>query len=223
MENNTQNFEEKNDLFDDNDPKENVLTENTQIEIPPVPEPYVYMKPKSNNLPGWVTFYMITTVLGILLTIFLNFQSFNINDYDVGAGPLFTIIGVLLEIVFISGIVGFGIYTLIALQNRKPNAPLIAIIYSSLLIYSHVIQILGAAIAGGYDTEIVFVDFAQSIRSIIIATLWISYFTVSKKIEEFFPKKKRRLGDREITFAVATLVAPVLSFIIALFATIILG
>lgn len=205
---------EKNDELNPSDPVE--ATE--QVE-PVVTEssPYIYKKEEKQNLPGWLKFFIFTAGLGMVVTFFTYFLTFNIEDYSFIIFPSLTIVGVALDALFVFGLVGFGIYMIYSFVQRNPNAPTYGILYCCLLLFSHFIQLFGGIAGDGFDSSSDFRGLAQTVRGIFWCIIWIAYFVCSSRIGEVYPKEKRKIPQKVIAIVVGIAFCPVLLLILGIF------
>ena len=180
--------------------------------------PYIYKSENEQKLTGWLKFFLILAGIGILFTAINFIRGFNVNSYNLGMGQTVIVIGSIVDILFICGLVSFGVYMIYSFIKRNPNAPTYGIIYCTLLFSSNIVQFFAAYLAE--DTYVA--DNASNLSSSFGALfwnfVWILYLSLSEKVNDLFPKKRRKMPDFVIFWITLTVLFPVLWFLFVMLA-----
>jgi len=133
------------------------------------------------GISGWLILPAIGFVLGPIIGVIAVIASIGMYS-DVaraGFGGLYA-----LELIVLSGLMGFLIYAAILFFQKKSNAPKIII---TLYIVSIVASCALLVVELGAGAEMFAVETGkQLVRDVIGAAIWIPYFRVSKRVKATF-------------------------------------
>lgn len=179
-------------------------------------EPFIYKQPQKDTFRGWLILFLIACGCGVAMTIVNGIITFNIEDYNVGGGQLTTTILAFIDILYVAGIAGFGIFMISSFVRRNSSAPLHGIIYCAIVLYSNLIQVFLAMLIGEFEQEAYFGSGLQVGRGIIWSAIWISYLLFSNQIKEFFPRENWKLSNPVLVIVVVIIFLPILEFCLSI-------
>lgn len=182
-------------------------------------EPFIYKQPQNDNFRGWLIVFIIACGLGTTITIINGIITFNIEDYNVGAGSIATFILGSIDMLYLAGIAGFGIFMISSFVRRNPSAPLHGIIYCAIVLYSNLIQVFLAMLLGEFEQEAYFGSGLQVGRGIIWSAIWITYLLVSNQIKEFFPREKWKLSNPVLIMVAVIIFLPIMEICLSILFT----
>jgi len=151
---------------------------NTSSRSDPVSEDF---DPKLVGISGWLILPAIGFVLGPIIGILGLIASFGMYSdlARAGFGELSA-----LELIVLTGLIGFLIYAAILFFKKKKNAPRIII---TLFIVGIVASVILLVVEIGAGAKMFAVETGkQLIRDVIGAAIWIPYFKVSKRVKATF-------------------------------------
>lgn len=178
----------------------------TQAVPPEMPPPYVkpeitaqYLK-STTKIHGWLTFFLVTIILGGLFSAIYPIATLNMAEYNnsavLASGDI--IEGILLLIL--------AIYTLYAFIQRRPDAVFSAKTY---VVTAFVINLFVLLISKATDTEIT--DFRGAsglIKSLIWGVIWFSYLCLSEQVDTVIPPSYRKIYTHNYVFAALLFLVP---------------
>ena len=69
---------------------------------------------KDRQVSGWLSFFLFVVGLGAAITVVTSIADFSLDAYDIGVGDFFIYLVALIDIVYVLGIGGLALYTILA-------------------------------------------------------------------------------------------------------------
>ena len=69
---------------------------------------------KDRQVSGWLSFFLFVVGLGAAITVVTSITDFSLDAYDIGVGDFFIYLVALIDIVYVLGIGGLALYTILA-------------------------------------------------------------------------------------------------------------
>ena len=154
---------------------------------------------KSTNIKGWLSFFLVTMILGGLISVIIPLATFNIDEY----GGSFIL--ALTDVAFGAMLFALACYTAYSFANRKPDSVFLGKAYTVAIFVSSLFVLFG-----GEFEETGMGSLTQIIRSLIWSTIWFSYLSVSNQVNEVIPKVFRKRTSKDYYIVTALIVVPVL-------------
>ncbi len=138
---------------------------------------------------GWLAFFIFGLSVSILLNLFLGFSDIaGIMELDLPSSYALGLIAI--DVLLFGGLIGFIIYTIMALTKLENNAVNLAKKYLIIMLISGItgfILEMNNPDLYAYDDSFS----GGSIRAIIFSGIWLAYFANSKRVKNTFPESKR--------------------------------
>ena len=77
---------------------------------------------KDRQVSGWLSFFLFVVGLGAAITVVTSIADFSLDAYDIGEGDFFIYLVALIDIVYVLGIGGLALYTILAFLNKRSKA-----------------------------------------------------------------------------------------------------
>jgi len=146
---------------------------------------------KAKGLGGWLAFFIFSLAMTALLT--LGYGIFGIytslQDPYVTGGTLAYLVG--LDVVNTIVMVGFIVYTIIALLTIKPNAIALAKMTLVMLFVSNALFIGFDAMAGVESMD----GYQNSIQSLLYCVIWFVFLFTSKRVKNTYVERTVYMRD----------------------------
>ena len=98
---------------------------------------------KDRQVSGWLSFFLFVVGLGAAITVVTSIADFSLDAYDIGEGDFFIYLVALIDIVYVLGIGGLALYTILAFLNKRSNAVFLGKSYLIIIFLSNLLLLLG--------------------------------------------------------------------------------
>ena len=97
---------------------------------------------KDRQVSGWLSFFLFVVGLGAAITVVTSIADFSLDAYDIGVGDFFIYLVALIDIVYVLGIGGLALYTILAFLNKRSNAVFLGKSYLIIIFLSNLLLLL---------------------------------------------------------------------------------
>ena len=156
---------------------------------------------RKSTIGGWLAFFLYFVIgLGCLASIFKGVLELKSGDMSIYGMPM-----KLVYVMYIASAVIAAISTIAAVHNRRTNAVSWARTYMVMIIIDGLVFVIGSILI---DEPMGRGDVRSIIRSFIMPIVWLSYLSLSERVQNVIPPETRTWGRLEkIIFGVYTIAA----------------
>lgn len=147
---------------------------------------------KDRQVSGWLSFFLFVVGLGAAITVVTSIADFSLDAYDIGVGDFFIYLVALIDIVYVLGIGGLALYTILAFLNKRLNAVFLGKSYLIIIFLSNLLLLLGGDY-GDYGWG----SLPQILKALIFGIVWLVYLCLSEQVSDLFPKEERKILSRD--------------------------
>ena len=140
---------------------------------------------KDRQVSGWLSFFLFVVGLGAAITVVTSIADFSLDAYDIGVGDFFIYLVALIDIVYVLGIGGLALYTILAFLNKRSNAVFLGKSYLIIIFLSNLLLLLGGDY-GDYGWG----SLPQILKALIFGIVWLVYLCLSEQVSDLFPKEE---------------------------------
>lgn len=135
----------------------------------------------TTNIHGWLTFFLIVTILGGIVNAVYPLATLNLSEYD--GDVILAFVDVIMGFL----ICGLAFLTMISFVNRKPDAVFLAKTYIIVVFATNLISLLiGDFEDSGLDSK------PRVVQSLIWSAIWFCYICFSEQVQKVIPKEYRK-------------------------------
>lgn len=160
---------------------------------------------KDRQVSGWLSFFLFVVGLGAAITVVTSIADFSLDAYDIGVGDFFIYLVALIDIVYVLGIGGLALYTILAFLNKRSNAVFLGKSYLIIIFLSNLLLLLGGDY-GDYGWG----SLPQILKALIFGIVWLVYLCLSEQVSDLFPKEERKILSRDKYIVGSLIFTPVL-------------
>ena len=160
---------------------------------------------KDRQVSGWLSFFLFVVGLGAAITVVTSIADFSLDAYDIGVGDFFIYLVALIDIVYVLGIGGLALYTILAFLNKRLNAVFLGKSYLIIIFLSNLLLLLGGDY-GDYGWG----SLPQILKALIFGIVWLVYLCLSEQVSDLFPKEERKILSRDKYIVGSLIFTPVL-------------
>ncbi len=160
---------------------------------------------KDRQVSGWLSFFLFVVGLGAAITVVTSIADFSLDAYDIGVGDFFIYLVALIDIVYVLGIGGLALYTILAFLNKRSNAVFLGKSYLIIIFLSNLLLLLGGD-CGDYGWG----SLPQILKALIFGIVWFVYLCLSEQVSDLFPKEERKILSRDKYIVGSLIFTPVL-------------
>lgn len=147
---------------------------------------------KNRQVSGWLSFFLFVVGMGAAITIIVSFIDFSLDDYDIGVGSFAAYLIAAIDIIYVLGIGGLALYTILAFLRKRPNAVFLGKSYLIVIFLSNVLLLL----SGEYD-DYGWGSLSQIIKALLFGVVWFLYLCFSDQVADLFPKNERKIQNKD--------------------------
>ena len=176
-----------------------------------------HIKEKVQGVEGWLSFLIFSLVVSCVLNFIFGIADISSIFENQELSYIYLYGLTFLDILLFGGIIGFAIYVIYSLVKLKPNAVSLGKMYFILTFLSNLIGVIFSSVTGEpLASENSFFGSSQIIfRSLVFSLIWFLYLTYSTRVNNTYPKEKRKsyMIDKILFFSI--LAIPLVIFSLA--------
>ena len=178
-------------------------------------------KEEIRGIGGWLSFFIFSLIASSVLNFILGAIDISsiFEDKTVSLTYLYSL--AFLDFLYFGGLIGFAIYTIYSLVKLKPNAISLAKMFLILIFLTNLIGVVFSGVSGEpLAGETSYFDSTSIIfRSLIFSVIWFLYLTYSKRVNNTYPKEKRKSYVIDKVFFFSILAIPFVIYLLAFVGT----
>ncbi len=178
-------------------------------------------KEEIKGVEGWLSFFIFTLIVSCVINFIMGIIDVS-SIFEDKTLPLTYLYGLaFLDFLYIGGLIGFAIYTIYSFVKLKPNAVFLGKMYLILIFLTNFIGVIFSGVTGEpLANETSFLDSSSMIfRSLIFSVIWFLYLTYSKRVNNTYPKEKRKSYVIDKVFFFCILAIPLVIYLLAFVGT----
>jgi hypothetical protein len=148
---------------------------------------------ETKGIGGLLSFFLFSIFVSILINIYAGISDISSISGMADLANSWRFGLIIIDVLYFGGLIVFSIYTILAFSKFKSNAVSLGKMFLSLIFISNLLSVIYSLLTGvAIASETSLIDSGQMVsRSLLFSIIWFAYLSLSKRVENTYPKSQR--------------------------------